>query len=97
MGFKEMSIKNKIKEVGLIYNRMADERVPNDLALKHAAKLSMKNDKPIMLDYWIKSVKKEIVIGVRTSGEKLLVKNEEEYTSPIAKIYKLETDYIIET
>jgi hypothetical protein len=76
---------------------MAEERVPNDLALKHASKLSIKNDKPIMLDYWSKSLKKEIVIGVRGTGEKLLVKNEEEYTSPIAKIYKVETDYIIET
>jgi hypothetical protein len=76
---------------------MAEERLPHDLALKHASKLSIKNDKPIMLDYWSKSVKKEIVIGVRGTGEKLLVKNEEEYTSPIAKIYKVETDYIIET
>jgi hypothetical protein len=76
---------------------MAEERLPSDLALKHACKLSLKNDKPLMLDYWLKSVKKEIVIGVRGTGEKLLVKNEEEYTSPIAKIYKVESDYIIET
>ena len=38
-----------------------------------------------------------IIIGIRESGEKLLVKSEEEYTSPISKIYKVETDYIIET
>jgi hypothetical protein len=37
------------------------------------------------------------VIGIRGTGEKLLVKNEEEYTSPIAKIYKVENEYIIET
>ena len=29
--------------------------------------------------------------------EKLLVKSEDEYTSPIAKIYKVETEYIIIT
>ena len=52
---------------------MAEERLPSDLALKHACKLSLKNDKPLMLDYWLKSVKKEIVIGVRGTGEKLLV------------------------
>lgn len=75
-----------------------EERVPCDLVMKHVAKLSIKNDKPIMLDYWSKSIKKEVVIGVRgATNEKLLVKNEEEYTSPIAKIYKVETDYIIET
>jgi hypothetical protein len=50
-----------------------------------------------MLDYWKKSVSKEVVIGVRDTGEKLLVKNEEEYTSPISKVFKVETDYIIMT
>jgi hypothetical protein len=75
-----------------------EERVPCELVMKHIVKLSLKNDKPIMLDYWSKSVKKEVVIGVRgATSEKLLVKNEEEYTSPIAKIYKVDTDYIIET
>ena len=60
-------------------------------------KLSIVNDKPIMLDYWTKSLENTIIIGIRESGEKLLVKSEEEYTSPISKIYKVETDYIIET
>ena len=72
-------------------------RLPSNLALQHIAKLSIVNDKPIMLDYWTKSLDKEIIIGIRESGEKLLVKSEEEYTSPIAKIYKVENDYIIET
>ena len=76
---------------------MADERIPCDVALRHAAKLSLKNDKPVMLDYWNKSVQKAVVIGVRGTGEKLLVKNEEEYTSPIAKIFKVESQYIVET
>jgi hypothetical protein len=35
------------------------------------------------------------MIGVKENKEKLLVKNEEEYTSPIVKIYKIETVYII--
>ena len=73
------------------------DRLPCDLALKHLAKLSIEHDKPIMLDYWKKSVSKEIVIGVRETGEKLLVKSEEEYTSPISKVFKVETDYIIRT
>jgi len=76
---------------------MAEERIPCDVVLRHASKISLKNEKPIMLDYWAKSVQKQVVIGVRASGEKLLVKNEEEYTSPIAKIYKVETQYIVET
>jgi len=73
------------------------ERIPCDLVMKHLVKLSLEHDKPIMLDYWKKSVNKEVVIGVRESGEKLLVKNEEEYTSPISKVFKVETEYIIMT
>ena len=72
-------------------------RSPSDEVLKHACKLSLENDKPIMLDYWAKSVEKVALIGVKSGGEKLLVKNEEEYTSPIAKAYKVGTDYVIET
>jgi len=50
-----------------------------------------------MMDYWTASLDKSIIIGVRESGEKLLVKSEDEYTSPIANIYKVETEYIIVT
>jgi hypothetical protein len=73
------------------------DRLPCDLVMKHLAKLSIEHDKPIMLDYWKKSVAKEVVIGVRETGEKLLVKSEEEYTSPISKVFKVETDFIIMT
>lgn len=59
------------------------------------AKISITEDKPIMLDYWLDSLEKKILIGVKENKEKLLVKNEEEYTSPIAKIYKMEDVYII--
>ena len=76
---------------------MSEEKVPDDLVMKHVTKLSLDKDKPIMLDYWKKSLTKEVVIGVRTSGEKLLVKNEDEYTSTIAKVYKVSAHYIIET
>ena len=72
-------------------------RLPSNLTMQHITKLSIVNDKPIMLDYWTKSLSNEIIIGIREGGEKLLVKSEDEYTSPISKIYKVETDYIIET
>jgi hypothetical protein len=48
-----------------------------------------------MLDYWLDSIDKKVMIGVKENKEKLLVKNEEEYTSPIVKIYKIDTIYII--
>ena len=35
--------------------------------------------------------------AIRLNDEKLLVKSEDEYTSPISKIYKVESEYIIVT
>ena len=72
-------------------------RLPSDVTLKHAAKLGIVDDKPIMLDYWTASLDKKALIGIRETGEKLLVKSAEEYTSPIAKFYKSGTEYIIIT
>jgi hypothetical protein len=72
-------------------------RSPSETTMKNCFKLSIENEKPIMLDYWKSSLEKSVVIGVRESGEKLLVKNSEEYTSPIAKVFKSETEYIIMT
>jgi hypothetical protein len=72
-------------------------RLPSDVTLKHAAKLGIVEDKPIMLDYWSSSLDKKALVGVKETGEKLLVKSEDEYTSPIAKFYKSGTEYIIIT
>ena len=72
--------------------------LPSDKIWKHAAKLAITDDKPILLDYWMDSLNKKAIIGVREgSEEKLLVKSEEEYTSTIAKIFKVETEFIIVT
>ena len=62
----------------------------------HLAKLAITDDKPIMLDYWTDSLDKQVLIGVKKeSEEKLLVKNAEEYTSPVSKIYKVQGCYIV--
>lgn len=71
--------------------------LPSGTTLQHCAKLAIVEDKPIMFDYWTSSCDKEVLIGVRENEEKLLVKSEEEYTSPINKIYKVEKEYIIIT
>jgi hypothetical protein len=65
--------------------------------MKHAAKLSIVDDKPIMMDYWTASLDKKALIGAKENGEKLLVKSEDEYTSSIAKFYKSGTEYIVIT
>jgi hypothetical protein len=72
-------------------------RLPSEVTMKHAAKLSIVDDKPIMLDYWTASLDKKALIGAKDNGEKLLVKSEDEYTSTIAKFYKSGTEFIIIT
>jgi hypothetical protein len=73
-------------------------RLPGDSTLQNAAKLSIVEDKDLKLDYWTDSLDKKALIGVREgTGEKLLVKSAEEYTSPIAKFYKSGQEYIIIT
>lgn len=78
-------------------NGNASYRLPSNLCMNHAIKLAIVEDKPIMLDYWTASLDKSVVIGVGENKEKLLVKSEDEYTSTIAKIFKVETEYIIMT
>jgi hypothetical protein len=70
---------------------------PSNQCMQHAVKIAIVDDKPIMFDYFVDSQEAKVLIGVRENGEKLLVKSEDEYTSPIDKIYKVETEYIIVT
>jgi hypothetical protein len=72
-------------------------RLPENTTLQHAAKLAIVEDKPIMLDYWTNSLDKTVLIGVKDNKEKLLVKSEEEYTSPVSKIFKVGKEYIVMT
>ena len=72
-------------------------RLPDIKTLQHASKLAIVDDKPIMLDYWNDSLEKTVLIGVKENQEKLLGKREEEYTSPITKIYKTGSEFIIAT
>ena len=96
--FYNINMSEKI--AGSSANASANEtnyRLPSDATLKHAAKLGIVEDKPILLDYWSFSLDKKALIGVKDNGEKLLVKSEEEYTSPVSKIYKVGKEYIVMT
>ena len=73
-------------------------RFPHEKTMMHAVKLSISEDKPIMMDYWVNSLQKTALIGVREeNNERMLVKSEDEYTSPIAKLFNVENDFIIMT
>lgn len=78
-------------------NSQQISRIPTYACFQHATKVAILEDKPIILDYWTSSLEKSCLIGVRSNNEKLLVKSEDEYTSPIAKIFKVDTEYIIVT
>ena len=81
-----------------------NEVFPEPATLLNASKIAINDDKPIMLDYWKSSLEQKAIIGVREyedNGEKitekLLVKSQEEFTSPISKIFKSGEDYIVIT
>jgi hypothetical protein len=74
-------------------------RLPGNATVEHAMKLAINEDRPIMMDYWKDSIDKTVLIGQRDdeTKEKILVRSEEEYTSPIKQILKVGSDYIIMT
>ena len=75
-----------------------DEKMPSTATLISAAKLAIQKDMPICLDYFVDSTDGKAFLGEDTvSKEKMLVKNSEEYTSHIQKIYKAGDDFIIMT
>jgi len=73
-------------------------KIPSEGVLKHASKIAISDDKPILLDYWADSYgEATVLIGVKENDEKLLVRSSEEYTSPISKIFKVCEEYIVIT
>lgn len=70
--------------------------LPSAGVLLRASKISIDDDRPIMLDYWMASKEKKCCIGVK-DNVKYLVKSETEYTSTIQNLYKIENCYIILT
>ena len=74
------------------------EKVPSTATLISAAKLAIQKDMPIHLDYFVYSAEDKAFLGEdAVSKDKMLVKNSEEYTSHIQKIYKAGEDFIIMT
>ena len=86
-------------------------KIPSQITLVNAFKKAIDDDKPVLFDYWVGSLNKSVVIGVRqiksgggegeaasaATTEKKLFRNEEEYTSPIVNIFKSEGEFVIVT
>jgi hypothetical protein len=103
-----MSLENKISSVvgnssistntpSTANSSSPNYKLPDNLTLQNACKLAMVEDKAVMMDYWSCSLEKKCLIGIKDTGEKLLVKSADEYTSPIQKFYKCNGCFIIIT
>jgi hypothetical protein len=74
------------------------EILPAVTTLVHAARLSLKEDKPILLDYYVDTYTNKAFMGEDTdTKEKMLVKNTDEFTSLIQKVYKVQEDFLVMT
>lgn len=82
-----------------IVDKTEEQNIPSSKTLQHASKIAILEDKPILLDYWSDSFNNQALIGVKQNEEqeKILIKNEEEYTSPISKIFKTGDEYLVIT
>lgn len=70
--------------------------LPSAGVLLRAAQIAIDDDRPIMLDYWADSKAKKCCIGVK-EGIKYIVKSEQEYTSTIEDIKKVDGCFIVLT
>jgi hypothetical protein len=76
----------------------ASSPVPSAQVLVHAAKLAIEQDKPIQLDYYRDTANQKAFLGEdQDTKEKMLIKSNEEFTSLVQKVYKVQDDYIITT
>jgi len=72
--------------------------VPSAQVLVHAAKLAIEQDKPIQLDYYKDTATQKAFLGEdQETKEKMLIKSNDEFTSLVQKVYKVQDDYIITT
>ena len=72
--------------------------LPSAQVLVHAAKLAIENDKPIQLDYYKDTANQKAFLGEdQDTKEKMLIKSNDEFTSLVQKVYKVQDDFIITT
>ncbi len=76
----------------------APEVMPSAATLQHAARLSLQNDKPIQLDYYVETHLGKAFLGEDVdTKERVLVKSKDEFTSTIQKTFKVGEDFLIMT
>jgi hypothetical protein len=73
------------------------EVLPSQKLALHAFKNAIEKEKPILLDYWKDSHLGKISICVTEDGNKILLKNKDEYTSSISSMSKTGNELMIIT
>lgn len=64
--------------------------VPHHATMQHAATIGLQQDRPIMLDYYYPSLRKECKLVKTQDKDTILYKNNEEYTSPLKKVFQID-------
>lgn len=74
------------------------ELLPSSTTLLQASRLSIQQDKPIQLDYFVDTANgKAFIAEDPESKDKVMVKSREEYTSLVSKMYKVGDEFLILT
>lgn len=63
---------------------------PHAETMKHASIIAIKQDKPIMMDYFAYAQLKKCSLKKTTDGDTILYKSQDEYTSPLKKVFKID-------
>ena len=63
---------------------------PHEATMRHAALLALQQDKPILLDYYYPSLKKQCKLVKTQDKDTILFKNGDEYTSPLKKVFQID-------
>jgi hypothetical protein len=63
---------------------------PHAATLLHASNIAIEQDRPIMLDYYGPSTRREARLVKTQDRDTILYKNNEEYTSPLKKVFQID-------
>jgi len=67
---------------------------PHSVSLKNASVLSIEQDKPIMLDYYIDSMNGRCRLVKTQDQDTILFKNKDEHTSPLKKVMQVDASRV---
>ncbi len=66
------------------------ELTPHETTMRHAASYALRDDRPIMLDYYTASYNRDCKLVKTPTKDTILFKNDQEYTSPLSKVFQID-------